>query len=136
MSNKIPIDAFVVLREHFFNESGEPNVFFLRPKRNTQDDPLDEYIADNVLSKLGIECERSGPLVSPDIVLFDRPDTDEIQFDDIVAIELKKVSRAKNGAISRSSSIDYNSTPPCGKVRVYAKQNPLNRSCRIFLHHP
>ncbi len=135
--NDIPINAFVMLRKHFFDDDMKPTDFFLRQKKNTQDDPLDEYMANNVLSNLDVECERSGPLVSPDIVLYDADKLDMNKLDNIehiVAIELKRVSRAKNGAISRASSIDYNSTPPCGKVRVYADNKPLDiRSFYLFM---
>jgi len=133
----MPVDAFLALRNHFFDEDTSSVEFFLRQKRNTQDDPLDEYIAENVLSTVGVECERSGPLISPDIVLFDsskKESFDQNNINHIMAIELKRVSRAKNGSVSRASSIDYNSTPPCGKVRVYAEQDVLDiRSFYLFV---
>ena len=37
--------TFSVLRDMFFDEHGNPVKFGLREKRNTQDDPFDEYIS-------------------------------------------------------------------------------------------
>jgi hypothetical protein len=37
----------------------------------------------------------------------------------IVAIEVKKLERTQSGTITRPSGMDYNTTPPCGTVRVY-----------------
>ncbi|HFD38962.1 MAG TPA: hypothetical protein ENJ31_03815 [Anaerolineae bacterium] len=99
-------DAFAVLRRSFFDEQARPIPFDLRPKRNTQDDPLDEYIAQ--LLKQGLTdalCRRaSGPLINPDMVLY-RPalcsgaarsdladDTTRI-----VALEVKKLERTADG---------------------------------------
>jgi hypothetical protein len=42
----LTIKAFTILREHFFDQTGTPKPFPLREKRNTQDNPLDEYICD------------------------------------------------------------------------------------------
>jgi len=131
----IPTRAFIALRKHFFDDDMNPTDFFLRPKKNTQDDPLDEYIAASIFSVLKLECHRSGPLVSPDIVLFDAAkNVDGDNTNSILAIELKRVSRTSSGAVSRASSIDYNSTPPCGKVRVYNNKTPLDiRSFYLFV---
>jgi hypothetical protein len=41
----------------------------------------------------------------------------------IVGIEVKKLERAKNGQIARPSGLDYNTTPPCGRLRVYDAYN-------------
>jgi hypothetical protein len=44
----------------------------------------------------------------------------------IVAIEVKKLERMK-GKIARASGMDYNSTPPCGTVRIYdSHDRPLD----------
>jgi len=56
-----------------------------------------------------------------------RPDrctgTDPLAFandgDRIVGIEVKKLERTAQGRVARASGLDYNSTPPCGRVRVY-----------------
>jgi len=39
--------------------------------------------------------------------------------DTIVAIEIKKVERTSKGRIARATGIDFNTTPPCGIVRIY-----------------
>jgi hypothetical protein len=38
----------------------------------------------------------------------------------IVAIEVKKLERTSTGRIARAGGLDYNTTPPCGTVRIYA----------------
>ena len=37
----------------------------------------------------------------------------------IVGIEVKKLQRDKTQKIARSSGLDYNTTPPCGTIRIY-----------------
>jgi hypothetical protein len=124
----LTVEAFLILREAFFQADGSPKLFSLREKHNTQDDPLDEYIAKLLQSKLADAlCQKSsGPLISPDLVLY-RPEEcrqarslglrDDVA--KIVAIEVKKLERGENGQIARSSGLDYNTTPPCGVIRVY-----------------
>ncbi|MFQ6102582.1 MAG: hypothetical protein ACE5OS_15330, partial [Anaerolineae bacterium] len=51
----LTIEAFVILREHFFDQNGTPKPFPLREKRNTQDNPLDEYIC-------GVLCNHLQPV--------------------------------------------------------------------------
>lgn len=124
----LTIETFLILREAFFRANGSPKPFALREKHNTQDDPLDEHIASLLTSRLtNALCQKaSGPLISPDLVLY-RPDecsraTREALRNDvsrIVAIEVKKLERGENGQIARASGLDYNTTPPCGVVRVY-----------------
>jgi hypothetical protein len=124
----LTIEVFLILREAFFRANGSPKPFMLREKHNTQDDPLDEYIAGILKSKItNALCQKSsGSLISPDLVLY-RPDecshtTRAALRDDvskIVAIEVKKLERGENGQIARASGLDYNTTPPCGVVRVY-----------------
>lgn len=124
----IPTIAFLALRRRFFDSGGRPVSFRLRDKRNTQDDPFDEYLATEVLAGLdGISCAKaSGPLITPDMVLF-RParcagaDIKDLadDVDRIVGIEVKKLERTAQGGVARGSGLDYNTTPPCGRVRVY-----------------
>jgi len=121
-------EVFLILRRAFFLDSTEPIPFQLRDKRNTQDDPLDEYIAELLQTHLTTaRCAKaSGPLTTPDLVVF-RPDqcqeaTRSQLRDDlasIVAIEVKKLERTAQGSVARASGMDYNTTPPCGTVRVY-----------------
>jgi len=132
----LTVEAFLALRNEFFSTGRRPRPFRLRDKRNTQDDPLDEHIVKLLSYSLkGIVCQKaSGPLISPDIVLYREAEcstaTKTTLRDDltrIVAIEVKKLERSSNGQIARSSGLDYNTTPPCGVVRVYdALDRPLD----------
>jgi hypothetical protein len=132
----LTVEAFLILRDAFFRKDGSPKLFTLREKHNTQDDPLDEYIASILATKLAdATCQKSsGPLISPDLVLY-RPDEcrkairEDLRDDvsKIVAIEVKKLERGENGQIARASGLDYNTTPPCGIVRVYdSDDQPLD----------
>jgi hypothetical protein len=132
----LTLEAFTILREHFFDQKGTPKPFPLREKRNTQDNPLDEYICGVLRSHLqDSECMPApGPLINPDLVLL-RPDRCNsvpraALWDDltkIVGVEVKKLERTKSGSVARRSGLDYNTTPPCGTIRVYdANDNPLD----------
>ena len=136
MLSDLTIEAFLILRDVFFDETGVPIPFSLREKRNTQDDPLDEYIALILTDRLtNASCQKApGPLISPDLVIY-RQDLceslpSELLKDDlscIVAIEVKKLERSMRGQIARSTGLDYNTTPPCGTIRIYDKNDrPLN----------
>jgi len=124
----LTLEAFIILREHFFDQNGKARAFPLREKRNTQDNPLDEYICNVLREKLRDgECVPSpGPLINPDLVLL-RPDRCNgvpraaLQNDltRIVGIEIKKLERTGSGSVARASGLDYNTTPPCGTIRVY-----------------
>ena len=59
--------TFFALRDHFFDSSCSPIPFRLRDKRNTQDDPFDDYLATQVLARLpDITCAKaSGPSSPP-----------------------------------------------------------------------
>ena len=48
----LPTITFLRLRRRFFDSGGRPIPFQLRDKRNTQDDPLDEFLTVNVLTHL------------------------------------------------------------------------------------
>jgi len=139
----LSVDTFLALRDTFFNENGTSRHFSLRDKKNTQDDPLDEFIATMLQRKLvGISSMKSpGPLTSPDLVVFrdkcekvsarvlrNRPDL-------IIAIEVKKLERMNNKKIARSTGLDFNTTPPCGTIRIYDQTDvPLDiRSFYLFL---
>ena len=122
-------ELFLILRSSFFGKSGKPRPYRLRDKRNTQDDPLDEYIHRLLSEQIsgGIDCLKApGPLITPDLVVL-RPEacmkasrvTLAANLTHIVAIEVKKLERTQSGTIARPSGMDYNTTPPCGTVRVY-----------------
>lgn len=130
--------VFLALRSAFFAPGPVPAVFPLRDKRNTQDDPLDEYIhqvleTDDRLAT-GTHCSKApGPLISPDLVVL-RPELCEgalrsalrSDLSRIVAIEVKKLERSGR-MVARASGLDYNTTPPCGTVRVYDRSGePLD----------
>jgi len=132
----LTLQAFVILREHFFDQQGTPKPFPLREKRNTQDNPLDEYICGVLRNHLqDSECVPApGPLINPDLVLLRPGRCNSVPRaalrDDstrIVGIEIKKLERTKSGSVARRSGLDYNTTPPCGTIRVYdANDNPLD----------
>lgn len=134
MSN-ISIKVFAVLRDLFFDTYGNPKQFFLREKRNTQDDPFDEMIAHELKTRLnsnGLLCEKApGPLISPDIAIYDSSanlNSADVERnpEKLIGIEVKKLERSANGTIARSSGLDYNSTPPCGSIRLYSPNgNPI-----------
>jgi hypothetical protein len=42
----LSVETFLLLRHKFFDAKGHPVSFPLCDKRNTQDDPLDEYISE------------------------------------------------------------------------------------------
>lgn len=134
-STDLTFEAFAILRDHFFDRNGLPKPFPLREKRNTQDNPLDEYICDVLRDHLqDSECVPSpGPLISPDLVLL-RPDRCNnasraalrADLTRIVGIEVKKLERTESGSVARSSGLDYNTTPPCGVIRVYDANDYLS----------
>jgi len=130
------VDAFIILRDSFFDGNMRPVPFGLRDKRNTQDDPFDEYISNLLKEHLkDAVCQKSpGPLINPDLVIY-RPELcngqpRELLLSDttrIAAMEVKKLERTKSGRIARATGLDYNTTPPCGTVRVYAADDsPLD----------
>ena len=123
----IPVNIFITLRRRFFTPAGAPIPFTLRDKRNTQDDPFDEFLATDALDDIdGITCVKaSGPLITPDMVLYRSSRCVGAEgldvfgnLDCIVGIEVKKLERAEGGRVARASGLDYNTTPPCGRVRV------------------
>ncbi len=129
--------VFLVLREAFFETGPTPRTYKLRDKRNTQDDPLDERIQQILDDELAedIYCLKApGPLITPDLVVL-RPQLCEataranLRADPsrIVGIEVKKLERQRGGTVARASGMDYNTTPPCGTVRVYDRDSrPLD----------
>jgi hypothetical protein len=120
--------AFVVLREQLFDPDGEPIPFGLRDKRNTQDDPFDEWIVRQLAQGMPSEIKvatAAGPLISPDMVVAAprgvreiREHRDDLGTTEAVGIEVKKLDRARSGLIARPSGIDYNTTPPSRTISV------------------
>lgn len=128
---------FIELDDMFFDNDGNPRTFHLRDKKNVQDDPFDEYIQKKLGNRLDeLEVQGSSPLVSPDIVALDTneilEETGKIRnLNKITSVEVKKLERTDAGNIARSSGLDYNSTPPCGTIRVY-KSNGENIDIHSF----
>jgi hypothetical protein len=130
---------FRVLRKTFFTSGAAPVAFTLRDKRNTQDDPLDERIHEVLAHDEDLcrdtHCSKApGPLISPDLVVL-RPELCEgtlrsalrADLSRIVGLEVKKLERQHGGPVPRASGLDYNTTPPCGTVRVYDRNSqPLD----------
>jgi hypothetical protein len=126
---------FVVLRDAFFDNGPTPKAFTLRNKMNTQDDPLDEHIhklltADPRLAGETHCSKAPGPLITPDMVILRSALCEGVlrtslrsDLTRIVGLEVKKLERQAGGAVARSSGLDYNTTPPCGTVRVYDRNS-------------
>jgi len=133
----LAVHAFLSARQRFWDDRGVPVPFELRPKRNTQDDPFDELLATRVFTSLpGITCAKSpGPLITPDLLLYRTPDdpgapVHRNALPSMLAIEVKKLERTAQGGVARASGLDYNTTPPCGTVRVYDKRDtPVDVAC-------
>jgi hypothetical protein len=118
----------LALRERFFDAKMQPKPFVLRDKRNTQDDPFDEHVSGLLADAIpAATCVKAtGPLITPDMVLMSTALPDQVSknalTDDltsIVGIEVKKLDRTRTGQVARASGLDYNTTPPCGTIRVY-----------------
>jgi hypothetical protein len=127
----LPAEGFLSLRKYFYDERGEKIAFSLRDKLNTQDDPFDELIAQILARGVGgARCiPATGPLITPDMVLIrdgiSLGNVGEMssELSAIVGIEVKKVERSSSGRVARSTGLDYNTTPPCGTIRVYLESN-------------
>ncbi len=128
-TSDLTIGSFLILRNSFFGKGAKPRTYRLREKRNTQDDPLDEYICKLFSEHVptDVDCVKApGPLITPDLVVL-RPEickgaarvTLSSNLTHIVAIEVKKLERTQSSTIARLSGMDYNTTPPCGTVRIY-----------------
>ncbi|MGW5700915.1 hypothetical protein [Amycolatopsis japonica] len=128
--------CFSILADAFFDEAGEPLPFSQPDKKDTQDDPFDVLVRNILDERLpqGVSVLSSGKnLVSPDLVVARPEETSllikggwDLDPRHIVAIEVKKVKPAKDGKSGRAGGMDYNSTPPCSRVRIYAKnKQPL-----------
>lgn len=68
----ITAEVFLILRSTFFDGNMQPRNYPLRDKRNTQDDPFDEYVHKLLSEQLqsGTICVKApGPLITPDFVV-------------------------------------------------------------------
>jgi hypothetical protein len=103
------VEAFILLRNTFFDDNGEPIPFALREKRNTQDDPLDEYIA-NVLTQGLIDavCQKSpGPLISPDLTIY-RPDLCNGVAREVLKVDTNRIVHREFLAYRKASDVQSN----------------------------
>lgn len=135
----LPAAIFVVLAAALFNGDGVPVPFGLADKRNTQDDPLDQYITQILNDELPDQLfviPSAKKLVSPDIVVA-RPEEYQLlraggtDLDQraIVGVEVKKLERDARGNAARASGLDYNSTPPSESIKVIAE----DRSSELWI---
>ena len=136
-SSDLPAEVFLILRDAFFDASGNSVPYPLREKRNTQDDPFDEYVHNLLVAGLPADAralKAPGPLITPDLIVL-RPEMcdgrSRLQLGSdltrIFGVEVKKLERTPGDGIARASGMDYNTTPPCGTVRVYGADNlPLD----------
>jgi hypothetical protein len=123
MANDLDLAAasFVALRRSLGDERGRPHPFTLQPKASTQDDPFDVYLSERLEEAFPGRVQRApGPLISPDIVVLAAgldPDTvTALDTTDACGIEVKRFERLS----SRVTGMDFNTTPPCGTIRVYS----------------
>ena len=140
----LSVDVFVALRNRFFDAGATPKSYVLRDKRNTQDDPLDEHICQVLRAALPkcVSVDTRGPLTTPDLVVHRQSACNRASKADlnanphrIIALEVKKLERGASGRIARASGLDYNTTPPCGTVRIYDLDgSSLDvKGCYLFL---
>lgn len=131
----LSVEVFLSLRRRFFYSDATPRPFRLREKRNTQDDPLDEQICgmlENDLQNDITVAGAPGPLVTPDMVvhrpaLCNSTSKDKLRTDStaIIGVEVKKLQRGSSGNVARASGMDYNTTPPCGTIRIYDRRREV-----------
>jgi hypothetical protein len=135
--------VFAALASEFRQVGGEPIPFTLRDKRNTQDDPFDVHIGAVLNSRLPerVRVFVSGkPLVSPDLVIA-RPEearvlmtgsSRDLDSCHAIGIEVKKLDWSATGP-TRSTGMDYNSTPPCSSIKVDADNGISLRIAAFYL---
>lgn len=97
---------FYALCKHFFAEDGTKNHFQLDSKSTVVSDPFVEYLDKNILQDLK-ETKHvvAPPHISPDLAFYEK----NLYPTDLLGIEVK-TSKSKSG------DINFNSTPPCGKI--------------------
>ena len=128
-SSDLIAELFLILRTAFFESEMRSRTYQLRDKRNTQDDPFDEYVYRLLVERLphDTRCLKApGPLITPDLVIL-RPHmchgaslmTLATDLRCIVRVEVKKLERPTGSTIAIALGLDYNTTPPCGTLRIY-----------------
>lgn len=116
-------DLFLYFCNNFFidgtgNFINNP-VIQLNPKITRQDDPFDKWIAENAanLNLPNLKIHTSGPLIHPDVVIEHKKDNTL----DYLGVEIKKLNATDKGKDPRGVTLDYNSTIPCGTLRIYRR---------------
>jgi hypothetical protein len=102
MSNLVP-EIFFKICKHFFLEDGTKKQFKLPPRCDITSDPFVEYLDKKALGKT--KKIVASPSVSPDLAFLSK------DMSDIFGLEVKTTK-------STTSNINFNSTPPCGKIVV------------------
>lgn len=110
MSNLVP-KVFYKLCKHFFIEDGHKCRFHLPYKETVVSDPFVEYLSKNVfnnkfkINKKPVKTIVAPSHVSPDLVFY----TGDVE--NIFGLEVKTTKQV-------SGDMNFNSTPPCGRVVV------------------
>ncbi len=131
----LPAEVFKALRVEFFENDLTPKPFWLRDKRSTQDDPLDEHLTKRLQALVPSPTRvigSTGPLISPDCVIAVPGAIDVmiaqgglLDTECICGVEVKKFDHAEGQKVARGSGMDYNSTPPSMTITVYRDGKPL-----------
>lgn len=139
LGTDLPASAFSAIAHTLFAADSGPRSFTLPPKGQTQDDPFDVYIHNAITARVppGITCVRAkGSLIAPDMVLLSRRAATvhraDLEQDPTAAmgLEVKKLERSRSGVVARASGMDFNSTPPSGKIIVYDQSDrPVTIPC-------
>ncbi len=82
-SSDLIAELFLILRAAFFESEMRSRIYQLRDKRNTQDDPFDEYVYKLLVEQLphDTRCLKApGPLITPDLVIM-RPHSGRFRVD-------------------------------------------------------
>jgi hypothetical protein len=155
----LAVATFRILRGAFFDAARAPIIFALPDKGITQDDPFDTRVME--LLRAGIppliphtlavktsppkkpgKKATKGTNTTPDVVVYHEKFCQGIEsgilkqgLTRILGVEVKKIERTEGGAVARASGMDYNTTPPCGVVRIYdAASRPLDiRAFYLFV---
>jgi hypothetical protein len=139
-ADDLAVFAFEAVASELFAPDGTPKPFILPAKGNTQDDPFDRALLEVMrrASAGQIVLERAGPNTSPDSVLRRGSLKAIARFDDawgawraldtehLLGLEIKKLDKKNFRA-----SPDFNSTPPCGVIRI-ADDTNVAIDCRGF----
>lgn len=118
MSSSLLPRVFYTICKHFFSEDGTKLRFKLQSKSTVVSDPFVEYLNENVfkdikaISKKDVKCIVAPPHLSPDLAFYEEKKVKKAKVPvELFGIEVK-TSKSKSG------DINFNSTPPCGKVVV------------------